>query len=280
MQTSSSGKLSYSPINDAHAIVEVIIFIQFTPEFSKSTIKKLTVALEQDLKSDLPRANPIRKIAFQFNPEEQQPSSLNLDESVGIELQSINEDGNLEWMLRATENTIAVHCLNYTRWEDVWQKAEAFLRKAFTHIEGSDSFVSHIGLKYVDRFLYNGDPEHPNLSELFSNDNPYLNKTSFDHQLWHCNSGWFETLGNLKCLNQLNIAADFINIQNKKTLSVTIDHNAITFMDTDSNLHSILEENGNQEPKLKEIACELHSKNKQLLTALLSVEMQKRINLT
>ncbi|WP_442498237.1 TIGR04255 family protein [Methylobacter sp. sgz302048] len=277
MQTSKLGKLSCFPINDAHAIVEVIIFVQFSPQFSKSTIQKLA-AIEHDLKEDLPKANPLKKIAFQFNQAEHS-SAVGLDELAGIELQRIKKDGSIEWMLRTTEDAIAIHCLDYTRWDNVWSQAEAYLQKAFMHIDGSNSFVSSIGLKYIDRFLYDSHAEKYDLSELFDRNTPHIVKTAFDHNLWHCHSGWFEDLDNLQCLNQLNIDSNYINIKGEKTLAISIDHNAIAIMNNDNNLYSIIEQNSNQVTKLNEIIYKLHLKNKEILTNLLSKEMLNRINL-
>ena len=149
-------KLSYSPINDAHAIVEVVMFVHFAPDFGESTIRKL-IGVEHDLKDELPKVTPIQKFVFGVSPEH--GSQIMQQQPIGIEMQSIRRDGSLEWMLRTTENTIAVHCLDYSRWDKVWQQAKGYLYKAFRHLEGSGSFIGSVGLKYIDRFLCDVDPE-------------------------------------------------------------------------------------------------------------------------
>lgn len=281
MQTSASGqkKLSYSPVNDAHSIVEVVVFVQFNPVFSQATIKKL-ISVEHDLKDDLPKSNPLKRVTFQLDQEKQ--SSATQDELiVGIELQSIRKDGSLDWMLRTTEDTISIHCLDYTSWDDVWGQAEGYLKKVFGYIEGSDSFISSIGLKCIDRFLYEGEPDRSDLSELFRPETSHIVKTAFTcGLLWHCHSGWFDNLNNLQCLNQLNIDANFINIRGNRVLAISVDHNAIAIMENDDTLSTVLEQNGNQMTMLSEIMNALHLKNKHLLIELLSEQMANRINLS
>lgn len=281
MQTSATGqrKLSYSPINDAHSIVEIVVFVQFNPGFSQATLKNI-ISVEHDLKEELPKANPIKRVTFRLG-QEQQPSEPQDESIAGIELQSIRKDGSLDWMLRIAEDTISVHCLDYTRWNDVWGKAGRYLKKVFGYIEGSDSFISSIGLKCIDRFLYEGDPNHSDLSELFKPETAHIVKTAFTcGLLWHCHSGWFDKLNNSQCLNQLNIDANFINIRGNKVLAITVDHNAIAIMENDDTLSSVLEQNGNQMTMLSEIMNALHLKNKHLLIELLSEQMTNRINLS
>ena len=128
--------MSYSPINNAHSIVETVFFIQFSPPFGPSTIKKL-ISLQDELKKQFPKSNPIKKTAFKLDLTEGVQTVVNEAESVGIELQSTRADGSLEWMLRTAEDTISVHCLDYTRWDEVWQRVETYLIKALGHIDGS-----------------------------------------------------------------------------------------------------------------------------------------------
>jgi uncharacterized protein (TIGR04255 family) len=274
LQTSTTlkkGELSYSPINNAHSIVETVFFIQFSPAFGASTIRKL-ISVKDELKEQFPKSNPINRTAFKFDLAEGGQTVMNEAESVGIELQRTRADGSLEWMLRIAEDIVSVHCLDYTRWDEVWQQAETYLTKALGHIDGSDSFVSSIGLRCIDRFLYKDDPKQSNLTELFKQDTPYIVKTAFTHgPLWHCHSGWFEGLNDLECLIQLNVNADFANIEGKKALSITVDHSATAILEQQAS---------NQTTNFSPIMNQLHDKNKRLLIDLLTQKMATRINLS
>lgn len=179
----------FSPINKAHAIVEVVFFVQFVPDFSETAIRKL-VGVEHDLKDELPKSSQIHKIetALKLGPEG--PQGQFQEKLTGMELQSIKRDGSLDWMLRISENTISVHCLDYSTWEKVWQQARKYLYRAFKRVEGTSSFIAAIGLKYIDRFLYEGNEDEYNASGLFDPETDLIFRRAFSSTpLWHCHSG-------------------------------------------------------------------------------------------
>lgn len=273
-------KLSYSPINDAHAIVEVVMFVQFAPDFGESTIRKL-IQIEYDLRDDLPKITPIQRLAFSVLPA--QGPQIVQQQPVGIEMQSMRRDGSLEWMLRTTENTIAVHCLDYSQWDKVWQKAKDYLDKAFKYLDGSESFVAAVGLKYIDRFLCNVEPEQSHMSDLFDPDTDLIFKRAFSTgPLWHCHTGWFDDLSaaKMQCLNQLNVDAGFSNIHGNRKLVITVDHTAVAQMLPDKNGLSVLkQENGSDGLFFEDIMGELHQQNKAMMAKLLSKQMAKIISL-
>jgi uncharacterized protein (TIGR04255 family) len=93
----------FHPLNKAHAIVEVVFFIQFSREFSKPSLARFS-SLRYDLENDLPKFSEVQKLSFAFGPD----GSIAQQDLGGIELQRIKRDGNLEWMLRIHENVISV----------------------------------------------------------------------------------------------------------------------------------------------------------------------------
>lgn len=267
-----SSKLSYSAINEAHAIVEVVMFVEFAPPFGESTVRKL-INIEHDLKGDLPGAKPVEFSVFSFGPDK--GVQMARPRTIGVELQRVRPDGSLEWMLRTTENAISVHCLDYSRWNDIWARAKGYLDKAFRHLEGSDSFIASVGLKYIDRFVCNGDPEQTRLEDLFRKETDLICKRAFSTgPLWHCHSGWFEDLriSNPKCLNQLNLDATLTNIKGHRKLVITVDHNAVAQIPPENSNLSLL--------PFDAIMEELHERNKAVMAELLSEQMARKINLT
>lgn len=266
-------ELSFSPINGAHAIVEMALFVNFTPAFSLNTIKKL-VLLEDDLKNYLPKANHVEK--FDFKIENDQLTNSSNKVLGGIELQRINEDGSIGWILRVSESSISVHCLNYTQWASVFDEAFGYLKAAFKRLEGGDSLISSVGLMYVDRFVHNKDPSTSNLSELFQEESDWVFKHAFNskNKLWHNHIGWYEDLDEMSCLNQLKTSASYVNINNNQKLVVTVDHNAIISGESND-----FKEDGDSCKKLEEIMNKLHGMNKKVLGMLLTEEVSARINL-
>lgn len=274
-----SSKLSYSPINEAHAIVEVVMFVEFAPPFGESTVRKL-INIEHDLKEDLPGAKPVEFSVFSFGPD--RGVQMARPRTIGVELQRVRPDGSLEWMLRTTENAISVHCLDYSRWNNIWARAKGYLDKAFRHLEGSDSFIASVGLKYIDRFVCNGDPEQSRLQDLFRKETDLICKRAFSTgPLWHCHSGWFEDLRISKGLNQLNLDAALTNIKGHRKLVITVDHNAVAQIPQENSSLSLLKgTNGSDDFSFDAIMEELHERNNAVMAELLSEQMARRINLT
>jgi uncharacterized protein (TIGR04255 family) len=272
--------LSFSPINGAHAITEMVVYIQFTPEFSPATIQRL-VSLETELVAYFPKAIRIQQQNVEFKAEGSKPKSNISEKLVGIELQDIDDSGNINWMLRTTENSLSIHCLNYSVWEEVYKKIITYLLSAFHHLEGSGNFIAHVGLMFIDRFICEVPPEEACLSELFNENTDWVFNGAFkaENKLWHSHVGWYEELKNYQCLNQLKTSASYADIKGEKKLIVTVDHNAIITSETNGKnfiSYSAIDEDN---LVIKETIKELHSMNKKVLRELLTVKMSSRINL-
>lgn len=257
------------------------MFMQFAPPFGESTIRKL-VGIEHDLSDDLPKVNPVQMRVFGFGADS--ATQVLRDQTVGVELQSVRRDGSIEWMLRTTESAISVHCLDYSRWNDIWMRAKRYLNKAFRYLEGSDSFISSVGLKYIDRFVCNVDPENSNLEDLLKKDTDLICGRAFSTgPLWHCHSGWFEELhissSSMKCLNQLNLDVGYTNIKGNKKLVITVDHNGVAQVPENIGISILKRTNGSDASPFDAIMEALHEHNKTVMVELLSKQMARRINL-
>ena len=183
---------SFIPINQAHAIVEVVMFVQFEHEFDDILIQKL-LELTQELKEELPQHKVVQRIEATFEGGQARPQRLPAEasvKSVGVELQSFKRDGTLAWMLRTRDNGFSVHCLDYSTWGEVWAQAKKYLYKAFHKLDGTENKISIIGLKYMDRFLYEGSREKYTPYGLFNADTDLIFRRAFPSTpIWHCHVG-------------------------------------------------------------------------------------------
>lgn len=275
--------LNFLPINKAHAIVECTIFIEFLPVFTHAVRQKL-VNLASRFTEKLPKSDVQKVVEQSVTMTPQGPQVSFKEELSGVELQRVKPDGNLEWMLRTTENIISVHCLDYTRWNKVWPQAKYYLDAAFEQIQGSESFVNAIGIKYIDRFVYQGQTQEYKISELFTEDSPLLANHLFKSgPLWHSHIGWFEEvegIDDLSCLNQVNIDATFANFSGLKKPVTTIEHNAILRTGQNKSDISFFTQNENPEnSKFDQYMFILHNINKKVLSLLLNNDIKTRINL-
>jgi len=276
--------LSFRPINQAHAIVEAVFFYQFTPAFSDAALRRLS-ELEIELRDELPKVSPIQKLETRIEHNPDGRISQFIEKVAGIEFRKLASNGDVEWLLRVTEDTIAVHCLDYTSWEQIWPRAQRYLQQASRHSEGESNFLSVMGMKYVDRFVYEGPLSGYDARLLFAEE-PLLLPQQFltTKPLWHCYTGWFESLDDLEpdCLNQLNVDAAFVNLDGQKRHVTTIEHTAVVNLSDNASANlalngGITAEAGKGLPR--HIMELLHDHNKRLLARLLNNDIIRRIKL-
>ncbi len=280
-------KLLFSPINKAHAIVEVIMYVRFISDFDDKAIKQF-LELEYELKEDLPKCTHMQRYETTVHIEQgdaQNPPVAEKKVSVGgIELESIKKDGSKEWMLRIARNTVAVHCFDYSTWPNIWAAGKRFLTKSLEKIDIVNNVVSATGLIYRDRFLYEGIEEHYDPANLFDTDTDMIFKHAFSAGMrWHCHTGWFDPISatNNTCLNQLNIDAAYGNIEKKQKHITTIEHNIVIHFPelVQGELTSLTGNSSSEYSELDDIFTQLHSKNKEMLKKLLTRKMADRISL-
>lgn len=285
--------LRFRPVNDAHAIAEVVFYCVFSPEFNNSAIDRLINIKDiEEIKSFFPKQNLIKATSSNINFDSLENTRFIVSD-IGVDLQSINRDGTISWMLRTTPDTISVHCFDYTRWNKIWEQARNFLHIAFNQIGVSSNFLSSVGLKYVDHFEFIGNPSEYN-SELLLKRSDYLHGKAFSSaERWHCSTGWFNQLNEqnnsdnfkFECLNQLDIVSGYGQVSGTKRIIVTISHNqVISLLDSNNDIDIDVLSFGGDAPSqedslLNKTFSELHQHNKKLLQNILTDDMGKKIKL-
>jgi uncharacterized protein (TIGR04255 family) len=291
MSDSVAQNSKFRPVNNAHAIAEVIFYCVFSPDFDNSVINRLINLRDiENIKSFLPKERLIKGALQNIDLDSLEKTRLTVSD-IGIELQRINPDGTMSWMLRTTSNSISVHCLNYTRWNEVWEKARNFLHIAFNQIGVSSNLFSSVGLQYIDRFEFIGNPSDYN-SELLLKRSDYVHNKAFcSAERWHCNIGWFDKFDEqsnndnfkFECLNQLDLVSGYGQVSGSKRIMVTISHNqVISLLDSNDDI-DVLSFGGDapsqEDSLLNKTFAKLHQNNKQLLLDILTDDIAKQINL-
>jgi uncharacterized protein (TIGR04255 family) len=253
--------LLFEPINKAHSIAEVLVFVSFESVFNAES-KDNFASLEQELNEAFPPFHPVGVTGNSFE--------INLCKT------KTAEDWSVEWTITIAEKTIEIRCLDYPTWKEFWCMICGFLEKVLSKVVHNS--ISLLGLRYLDQFVYEGDSGEYDIKKLFNPNTTMISKHSFStSRKWHCHSGWFSTiLGNSQCLNQLNIdVASPINNQNKYIAS--IDHNAVFYLFGSSfDSTEIIEK---LDSDISQVYNELHQINKDVLSEVLSPEMITLINL-
>jgi uncharacterized protein (TIGR04255 family) len=265
----------FEPIYKAHAIIEMVVFFEF--EQNLDTYIDLLLPLLSEMSEDFPNGQPIR--VFDLNISSQMPEGSPPSPKIaGIELQRLNPNGSLEWLIRIVGGSVSVHCLDYSRWEYVWPKMNQYFETVFAKLASIDENLIGVGLKYVDQFVFQGDLEDYDLSNLFKKDTPLVHPRAFSSGAqWHCNCGWFQDIEELgKILSQLNT----VGITQGEQSSVLID-NTLTYRPQASQAPfasclSPSQIGGGLRTKIVE---KMHTANKHLLSDLLLDFIQQRISL-
>lgn len=263
----------FDPVNKLHAIVEMVIFCHFAPEFEEVVLDRL-LGLEQGLKDKLPKFRPVPGHTIDLDSESGKIPQIKT-RPVGVDMRRHKADGSIEWKLETSPKHIAVHCSDYTRWDEVRPEAKLLLQKALDLIGVSKSTLVALGLKFVDRFIYKGEEDKYHASGLFRAETPYLHRKAFDSGTrWHCHVGWFESFpefSGIEFLSQLNFDAAYLPVSGKRQHVTTIDHNVIARRGG----RAILEESNIPDGLLNS----MHVTNKRILAEVLIREMATRINL-
>lgn len=167
--------LSFKPINDAHAIVELVFFFNFSSSFKNEVFSKLNKNLK-DKHSKFSKDTPVYRLEHQVKMNSQNNPSVDSKQTLsGFELESFDKDGALDWGLSISDNKLLIHCLNYSTWEKVWEEAFSYISEVFETIFYDDSFIiSNFGLKYLDKFIYSGKVESYLATDLFRRENRFL----------------------------------------------------------------------------------------------------------
>jgi uncharacterized protein (TIGR04255 family) len=265
----------FEPIYKAHAIVEMVVFFEFAQGLG-GTMERLLL-LGSEMKGDFPSSNILQAVEVTFPPN-QQPTNQAVRND-GVELHRFKPDGTFEWLIRITSRSISIHCLEYTRWEDVWFKINRYISTIFRKLAGAEVVISGVGLKYVDQFVFHGEIENYDLSQLFKKDTPVLNSRAFSSGAnWHCYCGWFQDMTGLgKVLSQMNTTGIK---QDGEHGVIVIDHTFTLHTHTeDTLLAPCLSPNSEGEEARSNIIEKMHAANKYLLSELLVDSMQQRISL-
>lgn len=280
---------SFSPIYDRHAISEVALFFEFSKRFNKDDLTALE-ELKRTLAKDLPEASDILAIEMRFLNKSENLSQPQIPGKAGFELkkQTYNDDDTvkLDWMLRITDKTISVHCLEYVRWEGFRNKASDFFIKAFKKLNLSNNSFKTIVLKYIDKFIYDGDISRYDIEGLFNKPNAYIapHVMETSDSRWHSHIGWFEPFDdNLEILNQVNIDSAHIGALLSSPHITTIDHNAILRRnqgdETPLPFPMPFEKDNEDFNSLINVLNYLHDLNKSVIGDMLSSDMKSKIHL-
>ena len=272
---------AYLPYSDKHSIQEAVVAVHFRAGFDPQSLDVVYRAVQSEWAAELPRVNLI-----------QQPPDIKIGEGgasfvlqesgsrhgiAGFEFSRVKADASPARVVRLIGNMLAIHFLDYNDWRTTLCASMEYICAVLSHLSFHDNPIMACSLKYIDRYTFDGPLQDCSVEMLLQERSDYLTTRCFDGgPVWHCNSGWFESLGNIddRILNQLNV----VSTQVDQVPTVTIDHNAVCHLRTprqtiDSLFTALIG------PGIEDILQKMHDKNVSILKALLLPNMLDRIGL-
>lgn len=265
------------PIKPNHSINEVVFVVTFSQPLSEKNLQML-LQLEDILKEKLPKMDSHQGAEIRVNSKGQiEPQVSKLS---SLTFKRLNIKNELEWLLRIEGNFIAVNCLDYDRWKNIWPMAHEYLKLASQKLISPENPIETLALQYIDRFIFDDQVELYKTSTIFDNESEYLNKkVTKAGPFWHIHQGWFDNTKefNLRILNRLNITAAMAD----KEHHTTIDHSAtILFKKKITNHKTLFEKSNKGKIAIDYYFDLLHIDNKRVLKDLLNNERLDDIKLT
>lgn len=271
-----SQPVTFQPKSGDHAIVEVVLGIQFARNFSAPELEGLAAAHDR-WKERLPRLGRTAILQLHIGDKPPPNASQLLPSTGGVTFDRVKPDGNLEWRLRADEGSIYVNCLNYEGWDAVWPQARDYLREASEVVAHPENEVRGLVLQYVDVFEWVEEPDLYRVDALLDRESPFIPASLWEkEQLWHLHQGWYRS-DNLPASGRLleRIHLDAV-IDDEGKPTVRMDTFLSLELNPLVNWKSLFVDD---QPEAERIFNDLHDLAKDLVRAHINEEMAERIGL-
>lgn len=254
------------PINSLNAIEASAIALLFDRQFTPEEDVQLQ-RLEAELKEDFPSFSRNTLVQARIEKDKLIEHS---SQQMGVTLQHFNADGKPTRVLQIQDNQLVISCFAYDRWEQVWGRAQKYLKAATACLNLAELGVTGLGLQYVDKFTQPIASDY-NISDVFNKDSKYLTANSaLVGKFWHVHQGWFVPVEETRrILNVLNVGTQELG----GNLFTIIDHTSTLQLRNPVPADQFL---GNG---FSEIVNQLHIDNKEIIKALLNAKQLSAIGM-
>jgi uncharacterized protein (TIGR04255 family) len=182
--------MPFRPLSDRHAIQEVVFVLHFSRRFSFEEMETFAKAHDR-WQGELPKLS--RDAVTLMVARGPAPPEV---PSRGTTFESFKQDGTPAWRMKASDNWLAVNCLAYSRWADIWVQARSLLQRGAEVIAAEVNPVTGLTLQYIDVFVWEGDVADYDLGELLRRDSEFIPPSIWGKgTFWHLHQGWFRYEG-------------------------------------------------------------------------------------
>lgn len=181
--------MAFVPLKPEHAIQEVVIGMSLNRFMTNTELDSIENAHDA-WRERLPGKNK-----FQLIPATNQ-NFINFGgiTGSGLYFERYFPDGSLSWRLKAEGNALAINCLDYSKWAEIWPQIKDLLLTAFqADYMSNDLLVTSCVYTIIDVFKWVGDLTDYDAGQLIDRGGLLVSQSIFDHgPLWHLYQGWYE----------------------------------------------------------------------------------------
>ncbi len=199
----------FEPLHKAHAIEQVQLSIKLAQPIGAAAIEKIRNSMNRFKGDDeLPAHADLQTMVMSFGSAPIHGASQRLPPA-GFVKSRVAPNGAILVQMMIESQGINFQTTEYSRWHEVWQECSKYLAvvvEAFLEFENVLHPLS-ISLNYVDKFIWMGNIQDCQPSQLLLVDSPYVCKQVYEkNDLWHSHTGEFHRIDDYsKRLVNLNI---------------------------------------------------------------------------
>lgn len=276
--------MTFRPVNPRNAVLEAVVLLHFDrPMLAPEAVA--VRALHPRVKHDLPRLDELQVATFAFGPA--MPS---VPPGTPVSMASFKKDGTLETRVLLHGPLLAVNFLLYTRWDELWPKASAWIRMVVEALGGAGTKnglpplrVSVCGHQMINVFVWEGDGRGVTVKEVFAQKPPRLADAAWDAagKAWFAVHSTNEPLdvGGRQAALIDSLSFDLAEEQRvgwRLRLEQTLEARFAEPLALET-LAAKPPEDG--QPLIDTLAGQLHDRSRQLMRSLLPAEMRERIGM-
>ena len=179
--------MAFAPLGERHAIAEVVFAIQVSPAIDHADRANLKSG-HAKWQAHLPALLDSPTVAFHVSSPGAQPPPPPL---APLDFVRYKSDGKIDWRLHIEDQSIAVNCLAYTRWQHVWTHARALFARV-SEVLPETTLIASVSLQYINLFSWTGPTEDYDSRALLDESSSSVPESVLDRgPLWHLHQGWF-----------------------------------------------------------------------------------------
>jgi uncharacterized protein (TIGR04255 family) len=267
---------TYKPGAQAHAIDQAVVGVRVFGANDDAILNSaVSVASQLAMEHDLPGRLQLDPMSLIFGRQAiSQGYATSGELAPGVLFQRVNTDGSMAEELTVERNAVTYRTRSYRRWDDVARLIRSIICPVAKVLgDGKVERLSVVELRCIDKFI--SDDEAPlQLSQLVRSDCPYVPPHMLHiSELLHLHSGWFEDVNDDgRLLVNLNVdlgeengrqVANLLQVISKQTSPLAPVVRRVDF-----------------DEAISEAFQKLHMIDKNLLSNVLTDELQAAINLT